>query len=1157
MRPKTRPHFLPLIAWSACAFTFVATQSAPAATGTWTGGPAATWDTTATNWSGVSDPAWDAANGPSNTAIFSTASTTPAVSGTVSANAITFSDTATVSGGTITLAGTVPTITTNADATISSSLAGSAGLTKAGTAMLVLAADNSFTGGVTLDGGALRYTASQTTSPGRLTFGATNGSTNSSGLDLFTTPCDLTTSGLTVQTNSATANTINIGAAKTLTIPGAVTIGATTGTTHLTLSGATGTFAVNAVGGGATNANFHVGGGGTATGTVDMSGVGTFTANLGTGTLAVGVGSGSNANTSPYTLKLAATNSITAAKLSVGAGTGSNSINASAHTMRLGSGGNTINTNDLFIGAYNNQGRGNVSTALNFNTTTGTLTLRGLTGGSTRANVRIGENIGGTASNTSGGKFDLAGSASTSLSGGNADLLIDTLNISHRSGNGTDTSSMTFKSGTMDVNTLLMGKSAGKATTATLAMNGGTVIFNTAVTVGQSTADTATANFNVAGATVTATPGMVMGNQTLTGTVISNVNVSAGSLTLGGDITKVGTTTSTLTVSGGTLDLGGHNMGDATNPITLTAASGTLKNVGAINGNGGLTKTTTGTLTVAGGNTFTGPVVINQGTVSVAGIGNAGAAGNLGAAPQGTDASAPIQFTTNSSKGLKYTGAGETTDRNFYINQQINAVTTIDASGSGALVLSGSVRAFIGNATLGNSYLILRGTNTGDNTLSGSFADNLNGGGRVTLQKLDTGTWSLVGNRNYSGLTDVENGTLKFDSITNAGTQSALGNATRQTIGTTAVGHWISLGSASTSGTLQFTGSGNSASDRTIGLNGDGTLSTGTAAGTLALSGNISALTAGSKTLFLDGANTGANNVSGVIEDASGTVAVTKSGAGTWTLTGPSTYTGATTVNAGTLALTGSLTTSSVEVKNTASLSGGGNIGGGLTIRSGAHHALAVADLDTNQVPRAITGILTLDSGNMLDLTAAAPPADGIYVLATAAGGISGTPTVINLTGVSGVVSVDTLSSPNRLLLTVTSAAGYASWISGFSVSGQNQPGDDPDHDGMDNLLEFVLNGIPNTSDIGILPDLNVTATAFEFTFQRRDDSLSPETTQTFQYGSNLSGWTDVAIPASGGPVGAATITITDGSPADTVKVSIPKTEASGNKLFGRLKVVK
>ncbi len=114
----------------------------------------------------------------------------------------------------------------------------------------------------------------------------------------------------------------------------------------------------------------------------------------------------------------------------------------------------------------------------------------------------------------------------------------------------------------------------------------------------------------------------------------------------------------------------------------------------------------------------------------------------------------------------------------------------------------------------------------------------------------------------------------------------------------------------------------------------------------------------------------------------------------------------------------------------------------------------------------------------------------------------------------------------------------------------------------MDNLLEFVLNGNPSISDSSILPKLVVTATDFEFTYQRRDDSVSPETTPTFQWGTTLASWPGSAVvSAGGGPVLPATITVSAGTPSDavtdTVKISIPKTEAGvTGKLFGRLQVV-
>ena len=89
----------------------------------------------------------------------------------------------------------------------------------------------------------------------------------------------------------------------------------------------------------------------------------------------------------------------------------------------------------------------------------------------------------------------------------------------------------------------------------------------------------------------------------------------------------------------------------------------------------------------------------------------------------------------------------------------------------------------------------------------------------------------------------------------------------------------------------------------------------GAGAGTLNFGGGITGGAAGATVLNLSGVNTNANTISGIIGNGSATsLAITKSGSGTWKLTGANTYTGATTINAGTLTLnaaTGSLNSAS------------------------------------------------------------------------------------------------------------------------------------------------------------------------------------------------------------------------------------------------------
>ena len=129
--------------------------------------------------------------------------------------------------------------------------------------------------------------------------------------------------------------------------------------------------------------------------------------------------------------------------------------------------------------------------------------------------------------------------------------------------------------------------------------------------------------------------------------------------------------------------------------------------------------------------------------------------------------------------------------------------------------------------------------------------------------------------------------------------------------------------------------------------------------------------------------------------------------------------------------------------------------------------------------------------------------------------------------------------------------ANFATWAAdpaqGLTAGVNDLPDDDPDRDGFSNLLEFALGGEPMVSSQAIRPKLERNGGIWSFSYERSLLS-KPSTTQIVEYGSELTGWTPLPVPATS----AGAVTITPGPSSDHVEVSIPALGANG---FVRLKV--
>lgn len=733
----------------------MSTTLAPAATQTYddTSG-ANVWDTTTSNWDGSTLP-WTNGNDATFGGVGEAVTVTAVSVQNLNINATGYSFT----GGTLTFTGVTPTLTAAQDVTISSLVAGSAGLVKAGAGMLVLSGANTgLAGGVTLGAGVLSADHDNALGTGVLTL-----------------------SGGTLRSSSGNrilANHVVVTAATSTSMLD------NTGSGDLILAGAvtgTGSLSINST----VSRSFWFQGDGSAFGgTVNYTNNNNGT-NLrlgGTGTAQNGLTNGSDWSGTSFVLAGASGNNrglswngLAGATVRLGAlsGTGrvGNVLTGNAAVWEIGA----LNSSTTFSGVIDGTSAGVRKVGA------GTLTLSGAnayTGNTTVSAgiLKLGNKnaMGAFQAGQPVAQVTVAAGAAVDFNG-----VLDAIYGYTIAGTGVGGTGALVNTGA--------GIGNGTAQTSNLKLSADAAVGGTGNWALLAAAYAAT-SLDLNGFTLTKTGANTLSLVSAT-TTAGTVRVSAGGLGFGSTNGGTGVTGAatafnldntagvSLSVvrdsSVGSLAGGGATGGSVSiaNGVKLTAgALGTDTTLGGvISGGGSLEKTGAGTMTLSGANTYTGVTTVSGGTLK---IGHMSALGTR----QGTR---PVtQVVVNSGGAVDFNGVFDATYGytiagtgvggagalvntgadigNGYAqasNIKLSAAATVGGTGNWALLTAG-----YGATTLDlNGYTL---TKAGSNTLTLVNTTTTPGTVRVSAGLLQLG-WTSGVNASASGFEVDNGGTLK------------------------------------------------------------------------------------------------------------------------------------------------------------------------------------------------------------------------------------------------------------------------------------------------------------------------------------------------------------------------------------------------------------
>ncbi len=703
-----------------------------------------------------------------------------------------------------------------------------------------------------------------------------------------------------------------------------------------------------------------------------------------------------------------------------------------------------------------------------------------------------------------------AGISATGATGSTKNLQIASWLLGANTTTGAPTSFVTYDttSGLRTLDTTNEYASFASATTgdnvratATTAIAGSPVINSLLIAAG------ATADFTgAAGQTLTMTSG-----------ALAQVDAAAASrpVTIGGfDSIQFGNGEAVITNYGA-------NTSPNFSPLIFTSPIG-------VTSGGGLTKAGSGVLELRVANSYTGTTAVNGGTLFLnTPVGVNAIAGNVLIGAAFLTNGADNQIADTATITLNAAAA------QWALNTKSETVANVDMQSAGTAVNTG-----------------LSTGNAGKLTVTGTLTHSA---GEITLNSAGAGLQSTI----TAGTVINTGGSWTFG--TTDGTQSLVVGSGGLTIG----------------GGSNMAVNANAAAVNFISLGGSVTSQANAATNTISGAGMLRLNATARSFDVADGTATSDMTVSAIIANGTGTGGITKTGAGTLTLSGTNTYTGTTIINAGTFLIDGSTGAGATTVNSTGFIGGNGSSTSAVTLASGGGLAakisnwngtagtgfddLAVASLNAASVPMNLK-INTAGLVNFSEVT------KSFTILNTASGIMGFSPANVTFTapGFTGTGTWSLAQSSNSLVLTYTVAASnsYTSWINGtFAntgiLTGKKGPTDDPDGDGLSNVVENVLGADPTIFSAG-LTQISSTGSVLKF---RHDQSntIASDVTKTYQWSTNLAEWKATNETNTGGTTATIAESIFINNPApinDVIEVTVTVTGGPATKVFARLRIV-